>query len=116
MSGIGEVTLSGTHKGEYCGIPASGRTVTIELAAFFEFGDGEQAGKIVCERIYWDNETVLAQIRGDADAPTGVGLAGPVAPHDESRRPRRLSPLSDRWRWAPERAGEILPERFPDDV
>lgn len=70
-----EATVTGTHKGEYCGVAGSGRTVTVELLSFFEFGDGPDAGKIVTERAYFDNETLLAQMRGDVDAPTGLGLA-----------------------------------------
>ena len=72
---IREATIKGTHLGEYCGVPASGNRVTIELAAFFLFGSGENAGKIVCERIYFDNEILMRQIRGEAEAPTGIGLA-----------------------------------------
>ncbi|MEZ4869765.1 MAG: ester cyclase [Caldilineaceae bacterium] len=38
---IREVTISGTHQGEYCGVPASGNPVRVELAAFFLFDTGE---------------------------------------------------------------------------
>ena len=72
---VREATIKGTHLGQYCGVPASGNLVTIELAAFFLFGSGENAGKIVCERIYFDNEILMRQIRGEAEAPTGIGLA-----------------------------------------
>ncbi len=72
---IREVTLNGTHRGEYGGVPASGNRVTIELAGFFLFGSAENAGKIMCERVYFDNEILLRQMRGEADAPTGIGLA-----------------------------------------
>jgi len=69
------VTVIGTHKGEYCGVPASGRRCSIEIAAFYLFGEGEEAGKLLAERIYFDNEVLLRQMRGEADAPTGLGLA-----------------------------------------
>ncbi|MBI3943189.1 MAG: ester cyclase [Chloroflexi bacterium] len=72
---IREVTIHGTHLGEYGGVPASGNPVRFELAAFFLFGSGENAGKLVCERVYWDNEILMRQIRGEVDAPTGIGLA-----------------------------------------
>jgi steroid delta-isomerase-like uncharacterized protein len=72
---IREVTVTGTHKGEYCGVPASSRLVSIEIAAFYLFGEGKEAGKLVAERIYFDNEILLRQMRGEADAPTGLGLA-----------------------------------------
>ena len=72
---IREVLINGTHLGEYGGVPASGNRVAFELAAFFLFGSGENAGKIVCERAYFDNEILMRQIRGEADAPTGIGLS-----------------------------------------
>lgn len=71
---IREVTVTGTHRAEFCGIPASGRAVTFELAAFYVFGEGEEAGLLKTERVYFDLETVLRQLRGEADAPRGVGL------------------------------------------
>ncbi|MDQ3009621.1 MAG: ester cyclase [Acidobacteriota bacterium] len=55
--------------------PASGNRVTIELAGFFLFGSWENAGKIVAERACFDNEILMRQIRGEADAPNGIGLA-----------------------------------------
>lgn len=71
-----EATLSGTHQGEYLGIEPKGNPVTFELCAVFEFGEGENAGKILCERCYFDNETLLRQMRGESDASTAVlGLA-----------------------------------------
>lgn len=72
---IAEGTLSGTHSGEYLGIPASGRRITVELVGVTTFGEGDEAGKILCERAYFDNDTILRQMRGEPDAPTGVGLA-----------------------------------------
>ena len=73
---IREVLINGTHLGEYGGVPASGNRVAFELAAFFLFGSGENAGKIVCERVYFDNEILMRQIRGEADAATVISLAG----------------------------------------
>jgi hypothetical protein len=35
------------------------------MAAFFDF-DGD---RIVCERAYWDRQTVLEQVFGEAEAP-----------------------------------------------
>ncbi|MSP12529.1 MAG: hypothetical protein EXR62_06185 [Chloroflexi bacterium] len=72
---IREVTIDGHHLGAYGGVPASGNHVRFELAAFFLFGSGENAGKILCERIYFDNEILMRQVRGEAGAPAGIGLA-----------------------------------------
>lgn len=68
-----EVTIRGTHRGEYCGIPAGGNRVRFEAVALF--GDGDASAKLVGERVYFDNETVLRQMRGEPRAATGVGLA-----------------------------------------
>jgi predicted ester cyclase len=72
---IREVTITGTHLGEYGGVPATGHRVTFELAAFFLFGVGENADKLVCERIYFDNALLMRQMRGEVNAPTAIGLA-----------------------------------------
>jgi steroid delta-isomerase-like uncharacterized protein len=72
---IREVTLSGTHLGGYCGIPASGRKVTVEVACFFLFQVEGGKVELLAERVYFDNDTLFKQMRGDASAPTGIGLA-----------------------------------------
>jgi steroid delta-isomerase-like uncharacterized protein len=72
---IREITATGTQQGEYCGLPPTGRQGSVELAVFYLFED-EDPGRLVAERVYYDNETMLRQLRGEADAPTGVGLAG----------------------------------------
>ncbi len=66
-----EVVITGTHLGEYIGTPPSGQSVRIEAACFFLF---DEAGDLVTERVYFDNWSVLAQMRGEPDAPRGVGL------------------------------------------
>lgn len=71
---IREVTITGTHQGEYCGAPASGNPICFELVAFYLFDMDDDSGKLLAERIYFDNETLLRQMRGEANAPTGVGL------------------------------------------
>lgn len=72
---IREVTITGTHQGEYCGVPARGNSVCVELAAFYFFGTGENVDKLVAERIYFDNEILLRQMRDETDVRTGIGLA-----------------------------------------
>jgi hypothetical protein len=38
------------------------------LIGLFLFGSGEHAGQILAERIYFDNDTVVRQIRGEMEA------------------------------------------------
>lgn len=72
---VREITLSGTHRGEYCGVPASGKVVRVEVACFFLFHGAGEDVVLVGERVYYDNETLLRQMRGEPGAPTGIGLA-----------------------------------------
>ena len=72
---IREVTISGIHAGEYCGIAGSGNSFVFEIACFFIFGTGSNAGKLLAERIYFDNEILLRQLRGETGMSTKIGLA-----------------------------------------
>ena len=65
---IREMTIEGTHKGEWCGAAASGRRVKFHLVVLYLFGKGSAAGRVAAERIYFDNNTVMSQIRGEAEA------------------------------------------------
>jgi hypothetical protein len=60
---IREVQIKATHRGEYCGLQASGRKVSIPLIGLFLFD--QTSGHLNAERIYFDNNTILAQIRGE---------------------------------------------------
>ena len=55
---IAEVILTGTHQGDWLGIPASGRPVSVRCVSIFDF-DGDQ---LVNESLFFDNATVLTQI------------------------------------------------------
>jgi steroid delta-isomerase-like uncharacterized protein len=55
---IVEFDLKGTHEGPLRGIPATGKEFTCRTVAFFLF-EGE---KLVCERVYFDAATILAQL------------------------------------------------------
>jgi steroid delta-isomerase-like uncharacterized protein len=55
---IVEFTLKGTHEGPLRGIPPTGKTFECRCTAFFLF-EGED---LVCERVYFDAATILAQL------------------------------------------------------
>jgi len=58
---IVEFDLMGTHTGPLRGtIPPTGRAFTCRMAAFFLFEEG--GDRVVCERVYFDAGTMLAQL------------------------------------------------------
>src|SRR5271156_986556 len=66
-----EFDLLGTHLGPLRSLPPTGRAFRCRMTSFFIF-DGE---RIVCERVYFDQATILRQL-GVAHDPTS--LAGRV--------------------------------------
>jgi steroid delta-isomerase-like uncharacterized protein len=55
---IAEFTLKGTHRGPLRGFEPTGKEFSCRMIAVFEF---EEDG-IVCERVYFDAATILAQL------------------------------------------------------
>ncbi|MBP2473600.1 steroid delta-isomerase-like uncharacterized protein [Crossiella equi] len=55
---IVEFLLKGTHKGPLRDIPPTGREFTVQATAFFVF----EGAALVCERVYLDMLSVLAQL------------------------------------------------------
>jgi steroid delta-isomerase-like uncharacterized protein len=53
-----EVTLTGTHQGEWAGIPATGRQASVRIACLYEF----EEDRLVCERVWFDFATILRQL------------------------------------------------------
>ena len=64
-----EFDLLGTHRGPLRGLPATGRSFRARMTAFFIF-DGD---RIVCERVYFDQATIMRQlgVAHDPSSPAG---------------------------------------------
>ena len=69
-----EFDLLGTHKGNFRGLPATGREFKCRTLAIFEFK--ASTDRIICERVYFDSATILRQL-GVAHDP--LTLSGRVA-------------------------------------
>ena len=65
---VREITVQGTHRGEWCGVAGTGRRVKFHVLVLYLFGKNDTSGKLLGERLYFDNETVMKQISGAADA------------------------------------------------
>lgn len=74
---IVEFMLRGTHTGPLRGFPATGRSFECRMTAFFIFD--EKA--IVCERVYFDQLTILRQLGIAHDPSTLRGRLATVANH-----------------------------------
>src|SRR5579885_3595011 len=53
-----EVRMTGTHRGEFAGIPPTGKRMDVRVATLFEFDED----RLLCERVYFDFATVLRQL------------------------------------------------------
>jgi predicted ester cyclase len=65
---VREIAVQGTHKGEWCGVAGTGRRVKFYACMLYLFGKDDSSGKLLVKRFYFDNETVLKQINGQAEA------------------------------------------------
>jgi steroid delta-isomerase-like uncharacterized protein len=57
-----EFILKGTHEGELRGMPPTGKSFECRMVALFLFEPGSD--RLVCERVYFDTATILAQLAG----------------------------------------------------
>jgi len=55
---IAEGRFTGTHKSDWSGIPATGRTVDVPFCALFVF----EEDRLISERLYFDFATMLRQL------------------------------------------------------
>jgi len=60
---IAEFDLLGTMQGELGGIKPTGRSFRCRMCALFIFPAGES--RIVCERVYFDQASIMRQLLGD---------------------------------------------------
>jgi steroid delta-isomerase-like uncharacterized protein len=65
---IVEANLYGTHQGPFRGLPPTGRTFEMRFCAMFVF----EEDRLICERVYFDSNTVLRQL-GIARDPLSMG-------------------------------------------
>jgi steroid delta-isomerase-like uncharacterized protein len=73
-----EVTITGTHRGPWRGLPATGRGIRIPLCAIYTF---DKAEKLAGERIYYDRAAVLGQIGLFHESSNAVGRSLTVITH-----------------------------------
>jgi predicted ester cyclase len=65
---VREIAVQGTHKGEWCGVAGTGKRVKFNACMLYLFGKDDPSGKLLAKRFYFDNETVMKQINGQAEA------------------------------------------------
>jgi len=68
---VSELIVRGTHKGDFFGVPATGRAIELPVTIFVTLADGRMSG----ERLYYDLLTLLRQL-GAKTIP--AGLLGPA--------------------------------------
>jgi len=55
---VSRVTMSGTHEGEFMGVPATGKSFTIPGVSIWEVIDGQ----LISEWVSWDSMSMMQQL------------------------------------------------------
>ena len=76
---IVEFMLHGTHDGPLRGLPPTGRSFSCRMTAFFLFEEG--GDKIVAERVYFDQATIMRQLGVAHDPSSVAGRLTTLASH-----------------------------------
>jgi steroid delta-isomerase-like uncharacterized protein len=74
---IVEANLYGTHDGPFRGLPPTGRRFEMRFCAVFVFDED----RLVCERVYFDSNTVLRQLGIAHDPLSLTGRVATIANH-----------------------------------
>jgi len=72
-----EFELTGTHRGDFRGLPATGRSFRCRMLAVFVF----EEDRLTCERVYFDQNTILRQLGVAHDPLTLRGRVATVLNH-----------------------------------
>ena len=72
-----EIELTGTHLGGFRGLPPTGRSFSCRMAAIFDF----EEDRLVSERVYFDQATILRQLGIAHDPLTLTGRVATVLNH-----------------------------------
>jgi steroid delta-isomerase-like uncharacterized protein len=73
-----EVTIRGTHLGEWRGLPATGRKIEIPLCGVYTFDEND---RLAGEKIYYDRATVLRQMGIFHEPQTATGMLAIFVTH-----------------------------------
>jgi steroid delta-isomerase-like uncharacterized protein len=68
---VSELVARGTHRGDFFGLPPTGRQIALPVTIFVTFAEGRMSG----ERLYYDLVTLLRQL-GATSIPRGILEAG----------------------------------------
>jgi steroid delta-isomerase-like uncharacterized protein len=72
-----EAIIRGTHKGPLQGLPPTGREFELRILAMFLF----EEDRLVCERVYFDQQTVLRQLGISRDPTSLTGRVETLVSH-----------------------------------